>query len=164
MPALETVIRPAAVLPDRAAQDILGALANSDVRRGGVWNTTTTLWQRYDRPWDGALGSKGSAVLIGSLAVVYGTPTRASITVYRASISAEAAAAGWDTDQLCNEAFGYAGLTLANCPRAAAPAARARQTGVVSSTVPALVTLDVWGVPARAVPAALAHMALDRPA
>jgi hypothetical protein len=119
MPALDTVIRPAAVLPDRAAQLILAALGNSDVRDGGVWNTTTTLWQRYDRPWDGALGSKGSAVLIGSLAVVYGTPTRASITVYRASISAEAAAAGWDTDQLCNEAFSYAGLTLANCPRAA---------------------------------------------
>ena len=119
MPALETVIRPAAVLPERAAQLILAALLNSDARRGGVWNTTTTLWQRYDRPWDGALGSKGNAVLIGSLAVVYGTPTRASITVYRASISAEAAEAGWNTDQLCDEAFGYAGLTLASCPRAA---------------------------------------------
>jgi hypothetical protein len=34
----------------------------------------------------------------------------------------------------------------------------------VSSTVPALVTLDVWGVPTWTVPAALAHMALDRPA
>lgn len=113
------MIRPAAVLPERAAQLILAALHQSDVRRGGVWNTTTTLWQRYDRPWDGALGSKGNAVLIGSIAVVYGTPTRASITVYRASVSAEAAAAGWDTDRLCDEAFGYAGLTLASCPRAA---------------------------------------------
>src|ERR1700710_2727490 len=119
MPALETVIRPAAVLPDRAAQLILAALSNSDVRRGGVWNTTTTLWQRYDRPWDGALGSKGSAMLIGSLAVVYGTPTRASITVYRASVSPEAAAAGWNTDKLCDEAFAHAALPLATCPRAA---------------------------------------------
>jgi hypothetical protein len=119
MTALETVIRPAAVLQEQAAQLILAALFNSDVRRGGVWNTTTTLWQRYDRPWDGALGSKGSAVLLGSLAVVYGTPTRASITVYRASISPEAAAAGWTTDKLCDEAFGYAGLTLSSCPRAA---------------------------------------------
>jgi hypothetical protein len=119
MPALETVIRPAAVLQERAAQLILASLLNSDVRRGGVWDTTTTLWQRYDRPWDGALGSKGSALLIGSLAVVYGTPTRASITVYRASVAAEAAAMGWDTDRLCDEAFSYAGLTLAICPRAA---------------------------------------------
>src|ERR1700709_2500714 len=105
MSALETVIRPAAVLQEQAAQLILAALLNSDVRHGGVWNTTTTLCQRYDRPWDGALGSKGSAMLIGSLAVVYGTPTRASITVYRASISAEAAAGGRGTDQLCNEAL-----------------------------------------------------------
>jgi hypothetical protein len=118
MAALEMVIRPAAVLPDQAAQQILAGLSSSDVRHGGVWNVTTTLWQRYDRPWDGALGSKGSAVLIGSLAVVYGTPRRASITVYRASISPEAAAVGWVTEMLCDEAFGYAGLTLANCPRA----------------------------------------------
>jgi|SRR3954452_15469661 hypothetical protein len=119
MPALETVIRPAAVLPERAAQLILAALHHSDVRHGGVWDTTTTLWQRFDRPWDGELDSKGSATLIGSIAVVYGTPTRASITVYRASISAEAAASGWTTDSLCDSAFGYAGLTLASCPRAA---------------------------------------------
>lgn len=33
-----------------------------------------------------------------------------------------------------------------------------------SSGVPALVTLDVWGVPATGVPAAMARMALDRPA
>jgi hypothetical protein len=126
MPALESVIRPAAVLQEQAAQLILAALYNSDVRSGGVWNTTTTLWQRYDRPWDGALGSKGSAVLLGSLAVVYGTPTRASITVYRASVSPEAAAVGWTTGALCDEAFGYAGLTLASCPRAALQAPPSR--------------------------------------
>ncbi|HSP38980.1 MAG TPA: hypothetical protein VLR26_14650 [Frankiaceae bacterium] len=118
MAALEMVIRPAAVLPDQAAQLILAGLSAADVRHGGLWSVTTTLWQRYDRPWDGALDSKGSAVLIGSLAVVYGTPRRASITVYRASITPEAAAVGWVIDQLCDEAFGYAGLTLASCPRA----------------------------------------------
>jgi hypothetical protein len=126
MTALETVIRPAAVLQEQAAQLILAALYESDVRRGGVWSTTTTLWQRYDRPWNGALGSRGSAVLLGSLAVVYGTPTRASITVYRASVSPEAAADGWTTEKLCDEAFVYAGLTLANCPRAALQAPPAR--------------------------------------
>lgn len=133
MPDLDTVIRPAAVLSERAAQLILGALHHSDVRRDGVWNTTTTLWQRYDRPWDGPLGSKGSAVLIGAIAVVYGTPTRASITVYRASVSPEAAAAGWDTDKLCDEAFGYAGLTLASCPRAALQAPPSRDPFYVAA-------------------------------
>jgi hypothetical protein len=116
---MQTIIRPAAVLPEHAAQLILPALQRQDVTSGGVWNTTPTLWQRYDRPWDGPLASPGSSVLIGSIAVVYGTPTRSSITVYRAAVTEDAVAAGWTTESLCNEAFGYAGLTLANCPRAA---------------------------------------------
>jgi len=44
---------------------------------------------------------------------------RGSITVYRASVTNEAAAIGWTIDALCDEAFGHAGLTLASCPRAA---------------------------------------------
>jgi hypothetical protein len=35
-------------------------------------------------------------------------------------------AAGWTTDSLCDEAFSFAGLTLANCPRAALAAPPAR--------------------------------------
>jgi hypothetical protein len=116
---VQAVIRPAAVLPERAAQLILSALNGQDVSRGGVWNTTTTLWQRYDRPWDGPLGSRGNSVLIGSIAVIYGTPTRGSITVYRAAVTGEGLTLGWTTDALCDEAFAYAGLTLASCPRAA---------------------------------------------
>lgn len=119
MPGVQAVIRPAAVLPERAAREILTALHGQDVSRGGIWNTTTTLWQRYDRPWDGPLGSKGASLLIGSIAVVYGTPTRGSITVYRASVTEDGIQAGWTTDSLCDEAFAYAGLNLANCPRAA---------------------------------------------
>ena len=123
---MQTIIRPAAVLPEQAAQAILRALRLQDVASGGVWNTTATLWQRYDRPWDGPLGSLGSSVLIGTIAVVYGTPTRASITVYRAAVTDAAVAAGWTTDSLCDEAFSHAGLTLANCPRAALAAPPAR--------------------------------------
>ena len=123
---MQTIIRPAAVLPEQAAQAILRALRLQDVASGGVWNTTATLWQRYDRPWDGPLGSRGSALLIGTIAVVYGTPTRASITVYRAAVTDEAVASGWTTDTLCDEAFSHADLTLANCPRAALAAPPAR--------------------------------------
>lgn len=119
MAGVQAVIRPAAVLPERAAQLIMSALNGQDVSRGGIWNTTTTLWQRYDSPWDGPLGSRGNSVLIGSIAVIYGTPTRGSITVYRAAVTGEGLALGWTTDALCDEAFAYAGLTLASCPRAA---------------------------------------------
>lgn len=123
---VQVVIRPAAVLPEQAARVILAALTQPDVTSGGVWHTTPTLWQRYDRPWDGQLGTCGTSNLIGSLNVVYGTPTRESITVYRASVTDPAVAVGWSTDALCDEAFAHAGLTLANCPRAALQAPPAR--------------------------------------
>jgi hypothetical protein len=122
----ETVIRPAAVLPDRAARSILTALAGRDVAGNGVWRCTPTLWQRFDRPWNGPLGARGDAVLLGSLAVAYGTPTRHSITVYRAALTDEGLKTGWNTDALCDEAFSYAGLTLATCPRASLTAPPAR--------------------------------------
>ena len=93
MAAIQTIIRPAAVLPEHAAQLILPALRERDVTCGGVWNTTPTLWQRYNQPWDGPLASPGNSVLLGSIGVVYGTPTRASITVYRAAAAASSVTA-----------------------------------------------------------------------
>ncbi len=132
---VQTIIRPAAVLPEQAAQLILPALRERDVTCGGVWNTTPTLWQRYDKSWDGPLSSPGTSVLLGSIGVVYGTPTRASITVYRAAITEEAAAAGWTTERLCDEAFAFAGLTLASCPRAALAAPPIRDPFKSASTM-----------------------------
>jgi len=135
---MQTVIRPAAVLPEHAVRLILPALEHLDVSVGGVWLTTTTLWQRYNRAWDGPLGSHGTSELVGSIAVVYGTPTRSSITVYRAAVTEIGVAAGWTTESLCDEAFSYAGLSLANCPRAAlaTPPARDPFKDVTLSRVP----------------------------
>jgi hypothetical protein len=130
---MQTVIRPAAVLPEHAARLILPALERHSVSAGGVWLTTATLWQRYTRPWDGPLGSHGTSELVGSIAIVYGTPTRSSITVYRAAVTEIGVAAGWTTDSLCDEAFSYAGLTLANCPRAALATPPARDPFKASS-------------------------------
>jgi hypothetical protein len=113
----EASIRPAAILPIDAATQILTALEKLDVSRGGVWNATPGVWQRYDRPWDGPAGSRGSAELVGSIAVVYDRPRRNEITVYKATLTAAGRLQGWSTDRICNDALGYAGLTLASCPR-----------------------------------------------
>ena len=118
MAGVQAVIRPAAVLPERAAQAILVALQARHVTLGGVWHTTPTLWQRYDRAWDGPLQTRGHAVLFGSIAIVYGTPTTGSITVYRAALTEDGVSAGLNVEGLCDEAFSFAGLTLASCPRA----------------------------------------------
>ncbi len=116
--AVIQVIRPAAVLPEKAAREVLVELALHDVHGGGTWWSSPTLWQRYDRPFDGPRGTAGDAVLIGSLQVTYGAPTRYAITIYRATITQFGQAAGWTVETLCDEALGFGGYRLADCPRA----------------------------------------------
>lgn len=114
--AVTEVIRPAAVLPETAARLVLAELMHRDVRNDGHWLAEPALWRRYDRPW--VDDDPSSAELLGTLHVAYGTPTRYEITVFRATVTRAGAEAGWDVAALCDEAFGYGGLTLASCPRA----------------------------------------------
>lgn len=107
------------MLPEASARAVLAALERLDVSRGGQWNASPGIWQRYDRPWDGAAGSTGSAKLVGTIAAVYGTPSRYEITIYRATVTEHGLASGWSVEALCDDALAHAGLTLARCPRAA---------------------------------------------
>lgn len=117
--AVTEVIRPAAVLPEAAARVLLVELALRDVRSGGFWASSPSLWERYDRPWTGAGGlSPGDALLLGSLQVAYGTPTRYAITIYRATVTTSGAENGWTVTALCDEALAFGGFNLADCPRA----------------------------------------------
>ena len=113
-----TVIRPSAVLDERAAREVVSELEYRDVARGGVWSASPGLWQRYDRPWDGVGGGRGSAQLVGSVAAVYGTPSKYDITIYRVTTTDAGREAGWTVERLCDDALQYADLTLATCPRA----------------------------------------------
>lgn len=115
---LTKVIRPAAVVPESSAARIIEQLSMRDVARGGIWNVSPTLWQRYSGAWDGIGGTTGSAVLIGSIAVAYETPVRNHITIYRVTITEGGRDLGWTVEALCDEALGYGGLTLDACPRA----------------------------------------------
>lgn len=116
--AISAVIRPSAILTETAARTVLGALSMRDVRDGGIWHAEPQRWRRYARPWPSA-DEPADAGLLGTLQVVYGTPTRYDITVYRVTITAAGVAVGMSVESLCDEALGYAGLTLATCPRAA---------------------------------------------
>jgi hypothetical protein len=115
---LEQVIRPSAVLSEANAATVLRALNREDVSNGGVWNATSSVWQRYDRPWTGLGGMRGSAQLIGSIAVIYDRPVRHQITVYKVTITSYGASKGITVESLTDEALRSAGLTLASCPRA----------------------------------------------
>ncbi|GAB7191310.1 hypothetical protein NUM3379_20170 [Kineococcus sp. NUM-3379] len=112
------VIRPAAVVPEDEARAILAALADRDVHAGGTWQAEPSLWTRFDRQWD-APAAPGGAVPVGRLHVAYGTPTRYEVTVFRVTVTAAGSALGWSVESLCDEALGYGGLRLQDCPRAA---------------------------------------------
>jgi hypothetical protein len=112
------VIRPAAVIPEQSARAILINLAMQDVSMGGLWRAEAAAWQRFDRPWNGADRGRGSAELLGTIQIIYGTPTRHEITVFRASITRPGQALDFTVTTLCDEALGFGGLTLATCPRA----------------------------------------------
>jgi hypothetical protein len=118
VPGTEQIIRPAAVLPEQAAAVIVTALSANDVSRGGVWNASVSVWQLYDRPWSGIAGTRGDAQLVGTIAVVYDSPLRHQITIYKAYVTDFGIASGNTVNSLCDAALGFAGLTLANCPRA----------------------------------------------
>jgi len=115
---VDEVIRPAAVLPEEAARQVLVELALRHVDAGGLWDATPTVWHRYDRPRDPADPTPMETRLIGTLQVAYGTPTRYEITVYRATVTRLGTEAGWTVESLCDEALGFGGLDLADCPRA----------------------------------------------
>ena len=111
-------IRPAAVLHRDAAAVVLGTLQEQDVSRGGVWKATPGVWQRYDRPWSGAAGSRGGAELLGTLGVVYDRPAVGEIAFCKVTLTAAGRQLRFTEESLCDEALGFAGLNLATVTRA----------------------------------------------
>ncbi len=116
--ASQEVIRPAAVLSETAAKLILQGLADDDVQNGGHWWTRVGTWRRYTSPWAEGAVEPGDAIHVGTISCVYDSPARYCVTVFRVSMTAYGVREGWTTESLCNEAFGHAGLTLSDCPRA----------------------------------------------
>jgi hypothetical protein len=113
-----SVIRPAAVLRALEVERVLSALSRLDVADGGVWNVNPGVWQRFDKPWNGAAGMMGTSKLLGTIGAAYETPTRYDITLYRVTVTDHGAANGWTVESICDDALGHAGLSLASCTRA----------------------------------------------
>ena len=112
------IIRPAAILDERSANRVLDELKRLDISSGGVWNATSSLWQRYDTPWDGLGGTRGNARLLGSIAVMYDAPNRHQITIYKVTVTPYGLDSGWAVESLTDDALTWAGLSLNTCPRA----------------------------------------------
>jgi hypothetical protein len=112
------VLRPSAIVPEDAARNILIEMAMRDVRLDGEWWADPATWRRYDKAWDGPERTQGTAELLGSIQIAYGTPTRYEITIYRVSVTRVGNERGVTVESLTNEALAFGGLTLENCPRA----------------------------------------------
>ena len=115
--AVSEVIRPAAIVPEEAARQILASLQERSLDRGGNWIATTRQWCRYDSP---GVDSNGHPLgeLVGCIEAVYGATTRYEVTLYRVTVTPAGTATGWTVESLCDEPLAYGGLTLASCPRA----------------------------------------------
>ncbi len=116
--AVTEVLRPSAIVPEDATRNILVEMAMRDVQLGGEWSADPATWRRYDKPWDGPNRTQGTAELLGSIQVAYGTPTRYEITIFRVSVTRVGDEQGVTVQSLCDEALGFGGLTLESCPRA----------------------------------------------
>src|SRR5262249_51267249 len=89
--------------------------------RGGLWNATAGVWQRYDKRWDGEGGLAGSSRLMGTIGVVYGSPSKYEITIYRATVTSLGAEMGWTVESICDDALRRVGMTLDLLPGAEWP-------------------------------------------
>ncbi|MCW2544708.1 MAG: hypothetical protein JWM40_2260, partial [Frankiales bacterium] len=56
------IIRPAAVIPVHAARELVTWFQRNSLENGGLWNvgSSTGIWQRYDKVWNGAFGARTS--------------------------------------------------------------------------------------------------------
>jgi hypothetical protein len=111
-PALSSQVRPAMVLQEQAARELLESAERQDVSRGGCFAAGPAGIQVWSAPFDGAGGSHGSAVHLGSVDWSYDTPVRHYATIYRAMVTAGGVAAGETTASILGRVLALANLTV----------------------------------------------------
>ena len=110
-PAVASQVRPAIVLPDREARNLLHVAEREDVSRGGCFSAGPAGVQVWSGPWDGAGGSRGTAEHLGSVDWSYDTPNRHYITVYRVLVTVTGVAAGFTPADILRHVLELGGLT-----------------------------------------------------
>ena len=110
-PALASQVRPALVLAEREARELLRISALYDVSKGGRYAAGPAGIQVWSGPFDGPNGTHGSAVHLGSVDWSYDTPSRHYATVYRAMVTADGVARGDTTESILGAVLELVGLT-----------------------------------------------------
>lgn len=110
--ATASQVRPALVLQEKQARELLAAAERGDVSRGGCFSAGPAGIQVWSGPWDGLLGRHGTSEHWGSVDWCYDTPSRHYITIYRVLVTAEGAAAGQTTTGLLTRVLSLAGASI----------------------------------------------------
>lgn len=110
--AMASQVRPALVLPEKQARELLAAAQCGEVSRGGAFSAGPAGIQVWSGPWDGVLGTHGSSQHWGSVDWCYDTPTRHYITIYRVMVTAKGAAAGQTTEGMLARVLALGGVAL----------------------------------------------------
>jgi hypothetical protein len=110
--AVASQVRPALVLPDKQARELLAAARREDVSRGGCLSAGPAGVQVWSAPWDGTLGTHGRSEHWGSVDWCYDTPSRHYITIYRVMVTARGAAAGQTPEALLSQVLALVGLDV----------------------------------------------------
>ena len=112
VPALSSHVRPAIVLQEREARQLLEAARRQDVSIGGNLSAGPAGIQIWSGPWDGPNGGHGSAVHLGSVDWCYDTPVRHYCTIYRAMVTASGVSAGESTTSVLARVLALTGLPV----------------------------------------------------
>ena len=108
--AVQSQVRPALVLPEREGRALLAAAQRQDVSCGGLYNAGPAGVQVWSAPWEGAGGSRGGSLHLGSVDWSYDTPVRHYITVYRVLVTAEGVSTGENAASLLQRVLALAGI------------------------------------------------------
>lgn len=111
--ALSSQIRPALVLAEREARELLSAAQRLDVSRGGYFHAGVAGIQVWSRPFDGPTRFPGDvAVQWGCVEWTYDTPARHYATIYRCLVTAAGLADGESTASILARVLALTGLPV----------------------------------------------------
>lgn len=111
--ALSSQIRPALVLAEREARELVTAAQRLDVSRGGCFRAGVAGIQVWSRPFDGPARFPGDvAAQWGCVEWTYDTPARHYATIYRCTVTTEGLAGGESTASILARVLALTGLPV----------------------------------------------------
>jgi hypothetical protein len=112
IPALTSQVRPALVLPELQARALLDAASREDIGREGSFSGGPAGIQVWSGPFNGADGSRGTAIHLGSIDWTYDTPAKHWALIYRAMVTQPGLEHGETTLSILTRVLSLTGLSI----------------------------------------------------